>query len=200
MSAATHAFVPTTCDTCHETGVNFYPSAAALNLQARPNSGTFNHLTSSNPSQVSGDCSLCHNTTSWATNVLPAGHMPNPANKACSVCHTTPGSTPGTPDYTQYSLGGVHTGSSSVPARMCHSGGSWIGAPVHDHAQALVGSRAGAHPGAGRCRLQWLPCDDRHRHRRLRRHGDERGQARLRRRDLRHLPRGGPELLSRRAR
>ncbi len=130
MTAATHAYVPTTCDTCHEIGDNFYPSAAALNLQARPNSGTFNHLTSSDPNQATGDCSLCHSVTSWASNVPPAGHMPNPAGNACAVCHTTASSTPGTPDYTQYSLAGVHTGSIVGSCAVCHSGSSWVGSPV----------------------------------------------------------------------
>ncbi|HEX9139622.1 MAG TPA: cytochrome c3 family protein, partial [Steroidobacteraceae bacterium] len=129
MNAAKHAFVATTCDTCHEAGLTFYPGAA-LNLQGRPNSGTFNHLTSTDPNQVSGDCSLCHNVNDWASNVPPVGHMPNPANNACATCHTTPSSTPGTPDYTQYSIAGVHTGSIVGSCDICHSGASWIGSPA----------------------------------------------------------------------
>jgi hypothetical protein len=87
MSAAKHAFVPTSCDTCHEAGLNFYPGAA-LNLQGRP----ADHIANGGQ-QATGDCSGCHNTTDWSSNQLPAGHMPNPGNQACTVCHTAIGST-----------------------------------------------------------------------------------------------------------
>jgi hypothetical protein len=87
MNAAKHAFVPGTCDTCHETGANFYPGAA-LNLQTRPT----DHV-SSGGQQATGDCSGCHNTIDWGSTSLPAGHMPNPGNQACAVCHTAIGST-----------------------------------------------------------------------------------------------------------
>ena len=87
MSAAKHAFVPTSCDTCHEAGLTFYPGAA-LNLQGRP----ADHVANGGQ-QASGDCSGCHNTTDWSGNQLPAGHMPNPGNQACTVCHTAIGST-----------------------------------------------------------------------------------------------------------
>jgi hypothetical protein len=33
------------------------------------------------------DCSLCHTTANWNSTALPAGHMPNPANQGCNVCH-----------------------------------------------------------------------------------------------------------------
>ncbi len=36
MTQATHAFVTTTCNTCHETGVSFYMGAASPGLQGRP--------------------------------------------------------------------------------------------------------------------------------------------------------------------
>ncbi len=36
------------------------------------------------------DCGGCHTTANWNSNTLPAGHMPNPANSACTVCHTGP--------------------------------------------------------------------------------------------------------------
>jgi hypothetical protein len=81
MNAAKHAFVPGTCDTCHEAGLNFYPGAA-LNLQGRP----ADHV-SAGGQQATGDCSGCHNTTDWGSTSLPAGHMPNPGNQTCAVCH-----------------------------------------------------------------------------------------------------------------
>jgi predicted CXXCH cytochrome family protein len=89
MSAAKHAFVPTTCDTCHEANLSLYMGASVPALQGRPP----DHLTSTNPQEVSGDCSGCHETTDWNTNVLPPGHMPNPGGQACAVCHTGIGGT-----------------------------------------------------------------------------------------------------------
>ncbi|HEY2675646.1 MAG TPA: cytochrome c3 family protein [Steroidobacteraceae bacterium] len=89
MSAAKHAFVPTACDTCHETGLTFYLGASAPPLQGRP----ADHIASGNAQQASGDCSGCHQTSDWTSNVMPPGHMPNPGNQACSVCHTAIGST-----------------------------------------------------------------------------------------------------------
>ena len=89
MSAAKHAFVPTSCDTCHEAGSSFYMGASSPALQGRP----ADHLASGNPQQASGDCSGCHQTTDWTSNILPPGHMPNPGNQACAVCHTAIGTT-----------------------------------------------------------------------------------------------------------
>ncbi len=89
MSAAKHAFVPTACATCHETGSNFYLGASTPALQVRPAS----HLSSGNPQEVSGDCSGCHNTTDWTTTAKPANHMPTPGTQTCSVCHTAIGTT-----------------------------------------------------------------------------------------------------------
>ena len=89
MNPARHAFVPGTCDTCHEANLNFYMGASSPPLQGRP----ADHQSSSNPQEVSGDCSGCHETTDWNTNVLPPGHMPNPGGQACAVCHTAIGGT-----------------------------------------------------------------------------------------------------------
>jgi hypothetical protein len=114
MSAAKHAFVPTSCDTCHEAGLNFYPGAA-LNLQGRP----ADHVANGGQ-QATGDCSACHNTTDWSSNLMPAGHMPNPGNQACAVCHTAIGST--LASYaTLASISVLHTGITSGCAQ-CHGG------------------------------------------------------------------------------
>jgi nitrate/TMAO reductase-like tetraheme cytochrome c subunit len=89
MSATKHAFVPTTCDTCHEAGMTFYLGASTPALQGRPAS----HLTSTNPQEKTGDCSGCHNTMDWTTTAKPVNHMPTPGTQTCSVCHTAIGST-----------------------------------------------------------------------------------------------------------
>lgn len=89
MSAAKHAFVPGACDTCHEAGLTFYLGASNPPLQGRP----ADHIASSDPQQRTGDCSGCHETTDWNSNLLPPGHMPNPANQACAVCHIAIGGT-----------------------------------------------------------------------------------------------------------
>ena len=86
MTAATHNFVSTTCDTCHEANLNFYMGTASPALQLRP----ADHAAAGG-TMASGDCSSCHNTASWLSNVLPPGHMPNPANQACSVSRDTAG-------------------------------------------------------------------------------------------------------------
>jgi hypothetical protein len=114
MSAAKHAFVPTSCDSCHEAGLNFYLGTSTPALQGRP----ADHLSSSNPQEVSGDCSGCHETTDWNTNVLPPGHMPNPGGQACATCHTAIGAT--LASYaTLASISVLHTGISSGCAA-CH--------------------------------------------------------------------------------
>jgi Cytochrome c7 and related cytochrome c len=114
MSAAKHAFVPTACDTCHEAGLSFYLGASTPALQGRP----ADHLASGNPQQVSGDCSGCHTPSDWNSNLLPAGHMPNPGNQACAVCHTAIGNT--LASYaTLASIAVLHTGIGSGCAQ-CH--------------------------------------------------------------------------------
>src|SRR5260370_38148386 len=85
MSAAKHAFVPTTCDPCHDTGKSFYVGSGKA-LQPRPPL----HISAPNPAtQATADCSACHNTTDWAApKTLPNGHMPIPGTQVCTVCHT----------------------------------------------------------------------------------------------------------------
>ena len=83
-------------------------------LQGRP----ADHLASANPQQVSGDCSGCHTTTDWNSNLLPPGHMPNPGNQACAVCHTAIANT--LASYaTLASIAVLHTGISGGCAQ-CH--------------------------------------------------------------------------------
>ncbi|MDE1922819.1 MAG: hypothetical protein KGI55_05295, partial [Gammaproteobacteria bacterium] len=115
MTQAKHAFVPTTCNTCHEAGLSFYLGAASPALQGRPADHSTGQMVAPN------DCGLCHNTANWSSTVLPTGHMPNPANQACSVCHT------GAP--TSYvalaSIAVLHTGITNGCAQ-CHGGSTQL--------------------------------------------------------------------------
>jgi nitrate/TMAO reductase-like tetraheme cytochrome c subunit len=114
MTQATHAFVRTTCNTCHEAGLSFYMGAASPALQGRPADHTAGSMVAPN------DCSLCHTTANWNSTVLPAGHMPNPANEACTVCHTTAPA-----DYSTTTLAAnavLHTGVTSSQCAQCHGG------------------------------------------------------------------------------
>ena len=114
MSAAKHAFVSTACDVCHDTGRSFYVGGGTP-LQLRP----ADHINASDPRLVTGDCSSCHETQDWNSTAMPAGHMPNPANQACSVCHTSAPS-----DYTTATLAAnavLHTGI-AANCGQCHGG------------------------------------------------------------------------------
>jgi predicted CXXCH cytochrome family protein len=60
---------------------------------------------------LTGDCSGCHTTANWNSDSIPAGHMPNPASSACTVCHTAAPT-----DYSTATLAAIsviHTGISS---------------------------------------------------------------------------------------
>ena len=111
MTPATHAFVSSTCTTCHEAGASFYMGAANPPLQGRPADHSSGQMVAPN------DCSLCHTTANWNSTALPAGHMPNPANQPCSTCHTAAPSS-----YTPTTLAAypvLHTGIASG-CMTCH--------------------------------------------------------------------------------
>ncbi len=136
MSAAKHAFVPSSCNTCHEAGLSFSLGASTPLLQGRPN----DHLSSSDAQQVSGDCSACHNTTDWKSLTLPIGHMPNPGNQACAVCHTAIGTT-----FASYAtlanISVLHTGISGN-CSACHGNTTtpltFFGTPIDDPKAAVL--------------------------------------------------------------
>jgi hypothetical protein len=108
MTSAKHAFVPTACDTCHEKGLSFTMGAASPALQGRPADHTAGQ-------QLTGDCSGCHNTTDWTSNVMPPGHMPNPGGPLCTVCHTNPA------NYASLASTSVlHTGITTGNCSQCH--------------------------------------------------------------------------------
>jgi hypothetical protein len=122
MTAATHAFVPTTCDTCHELGLTWYLGASTNPLQTRPNSGAYDHVHSpSIPTMTTGDCSLCHVTSTWVATALPSGHMPNPAGQTCTVCHTAAPANYGVFASTAV----LHTGITNGCAQ-CHGGATQL--------------------------------------------------------------------------
>ena len=94
-------------------GFRFYMGAASPALQGRPADHTAGQMVAPN------DCSLCHTTANWNSTALPAGHMPNPANQACTVCHTT-----APDDYSTTTLAAnavLHTGITSG-CITCHGG------------------------------------------------------------------------------
>ena len=114
--AAKHAFVPTTCDTCHEAGLSFYMGAATPALQGRPADHTSGQMVAPN------DCSLCHTTANWNSTALPAGHMPNPGGQQCTVCHTA---APARITCTLASNAVLHTGITTGCAQ-CHGGATQL--------------------------------------------------------------------------
>ena len=115
MNAAKHAFVSTACDTCHEAGRSYY-TGSGTPLQLRP----ADHMNGADPRMATSDCSLCHETTDWNSTMLPTGHMPNPGNQGCSVCHTAIGST--TASYAALASIAVCTPASAAAARSATAG------------------------------------------------------------------------------
>ncbi len=124
--------------------------------------------------------------------MLPAGHMPNPGNQACAVCHTAIGST--LASYaTLASVAVLHTGISGNCGQ-CHGATTQLTFYNNNDNPKAGGADAGAHPVLAGHRLQLLPRAELRR-RGLRAHQHERGQACLRAHGLRYLPRSGLELL-----
>ncbi len=181
MTQATHAFVATTCVTCHEAGVSLYMGAASPALQGRPADHTSGQMVAPN------DCSICHTTANWNSTALPAGHMPNPGNQACTVCHTKAPA-----DYTTTTLAAnavLHTGI-TTGCITCHGAPNAtppVFYPSYTPKDAVLSP---VHIPTSIDGLRGLPRDQLHE---LQRHHDELGQAHLDvrgdRQDLRCLPR-----------
>ena len=150
MTQAKHAFAPTSCNTCHEAGLSFYMGAAAPALQGRPADHTTGQMVAPN------DCSLCHTTANWNSNVLPTGHMPNPGNAACTVCHTTAPA-----DYTPATLAALpvlHTGINGG-CGTCH-GGTTVLTWYNNYAPEGCAAHPVAHPVSVGDGLQFLSCGE----------------------------------------
>ena len=142
MSAAKHAFVPSTCDTCHEAGLSFFMGTSTPALQGRPPT----HVSAPNPpSQATGDCSLCHETTDWTSpTTLPNGHMPIPGTQTCSVCHTAIVAGNANSYATLASIPVLHTGITSGCAQ-CHGGATQLTFYNNNHNPKAAASLAPAH-------------------------------------------------------
>ena len=141
MNATTHAFVPTTCDTCHEDGLSFYLGNSTNPLQTRPNSGSYDHVHNpAIPAMTTGDCSQCHVTSTWVATALPSGHMPNPAGQPCTTCHTAAPS-----NYKLFASTAVmHTGIAGGCAQ-CHGGATQLSFYNNDMTIKAAASLSPAH-------------------------------------------------------
>ena len=125
MSAASHSYVSTTCNSCHEnnsTDLNFQgvannifvrPGAAPVGLSPADAAHAVAPLASPN------DCTNCHNTTPpFNGNNLPNNHVPLPsAQPACTVCHAA--GQPKNPSTSKM----VHSSVASEACSACHGPG-----------------------------------------------------------------------------
>jgi hypothetical protein len=123
-----------TCASCHETA-NFqgmHPSTNTAAGDSRPPMA----LDRLHP--ATGDCALCHNTTSFLdpTTPRPSNHIPTAA--LCSQCHTTAG------NWAVYSVTGTHQGVTGCLS--CHgpSTGPFAGPPP-GNTITIVGWPGGSH-------------------------------------------------------
>src|SRR5205823_5208874 len=136
-----------TCASCHETG-NFqgmHPSTNTAAGDSRPPAA----LDRLHP--ATGDCSLCHNTTSFLdpTTPRPSNHVPTTA--LCSQCHTTAG------NWALYSVTGVHQGVTSCLA--CHGPGTGpFAGPPPSNTITIVGWPGGNHIPIGRADCNGSGC------------------------------------------
>ncbi len=132
-TAMNHAGITSNCNSCHEsTGIAYFNLP---NLAVRPASVDAIH-----PVFGDGDCSSCHALafTAGAFNiptVLPAvghgpsiAHLPNPAGKSCTTCHTTVSAGASAAAtfaaYGQYVMGATGHAGISSNCQSCHEGGS----------------------------------------------------------------------------
>jgi alkylated DNA nucleotide flippase Atl1 len=99
-----HAGISSGCNACHDTnlvwmGMNAYPinpstltsGAQYKGFQTRPVAGasTFRVADAGHP--VTGECSLCHTSTTAFTGVnVPSNHIPYATAASCIACHTDP--------------------------------------------------------------------------------------------------------------
>ncbi|TLZ16906.1 MAG: hypothetical protein E6K34_10770 [Gammaproteobacteria bacterium] len=123
-----------TCASCHETG-NFqgmHPSTDTTPGDSRPSA----KLDRLHP--ATGDCSLCHNTTSFLdpTTPRPSNHIPT--NALCSQCHTTAG------NWALYSVTGTHQGVTGCVS--CHGPGTGpFAGPPPSNTITIVGWPGASH-------------------------------------------------------
>jgi hypothetical protein len=101
-----HAGVTASCNSCHDAGgiwvgMDKYPittTAPYLGFQTRPRVGvptsTSQFFVRDDLHPRTGDCALCHSTTSFDMSVAPVGHIPYKSTATCSSCHISFGAAP----------------------------------------------------------------------------------------------------------
>jgi hypothetical protein len=150
LTAAGHAYVSTTCNTCHENlPANLTFQGVGNSIYLRP--GTAVHgLSPIDNAHATGnlatqDCTNCHNTTPpFNGNNLPNNHIPLPstATPACAVCHGA-----------GYAVGKsimVHSAVASETCSTCHGKGkSFAGTSQGAGGQPLQQPGTVGTPGTG---------------------------------------------------
>jgi hypothetical protein len=185
MNAAKHAFVSSTCDTCHDTGKSFYVGRGTA-LQLRP----ADHVNSADPRMATSDCSACHETADWISKVLPSGHMPNPGNLSCVQCHAA-SRLHGGDACGQLRAAYRHHGKlRAVPRQQRH--GAHLVQQFHTQGRDTRSGACSLYRGHG---LQLLPFLGHICRRHVRSHEHDPGQARLCAHLLQHMPRGRARVL-----
>ncbi|MBS0365036.1 MAG: hypothetical protein JSR67_04330 [Proteobacteria bacterium] len=131
------------CASCHETA-NFqgmHPSTNTTAGDSRPN------LALDRIHPATGDCSQCHNTSSFLDPTVqrPSNHIPTAA--LCSQCHTTAG------NWALYDVIGVHRGVTGCS--VCHGPGTGpFAGPPPGNTLTIVGW-----PGAGHIPVGSTDCN-----------------------------------------
>jgi hypothetical protein len=143
---------PNTCISCHEAGSTVVVTNGT-NKSTRPSS----HLTSSDQSKKSGDCSSCHtSTSSWATGDIAGNHATYLAdNTSCNSCHAS-GNTAPKQRPSQFTVDGNSnsksvTHNSTNECKDCHSfSAGWYVATKYEHNQNTATiSCQDCHAGSG---------------------------------------------------
>ncbi len=159
MTQATHAFVGTTCDTCHEAGLSFYMGAASPALQGRPADHT--------------RARWSRRTTAASATPRPTGTPPPcpratcriPATRPARVCHTA---APANYDHARGQRRAAHRHHQRLHQLPWRTECGAAGVLFELHAQGC-GALAGAHPDQHHA-LRELPRGELHR---VQRHHDE---------------------------
>jgi hypothetical protein len=126
-----HSGVTGGCSTCHDTnavwmGMSVYPitpstltaGAQYKGFQTRPVAGASTYRVADAGHPTTGECSLCHTSTTAFVGVnTPSNHIPYAATASCIACHTST-------DYAQMpTLANIHANaqSTTINCAQCHS-------------------------------------------------------------------------------
>ncbi len=126
-----HAGISGGCSNCHDTnqvwmGMGAYPispstltaGAQYKGFQTRPVAGAATYRVADASHPVSGECSLCHTSTTAFVGVnVPANHIPYAATAGCTACHTDPNYA------TMPTVANIHANAQSTTTNcaQCHS-------------------------------------------------------------------------------